>query len=110
MSLPRRLPPVEPDSNLLALFDQPDRIPRTVRRQADFFVFFARTVFPLLESYRERLATVYTANNGRPAWDPVGLLGVLGLQFVLRVADWSAATVCAKPVIVALPRSDCRTT
>ena len=91
MSLPRRLPPVDPDSKLLALFDEPDRIPRAVRRQADFFVFFARTVFPLLESYRERLATVYTANNGRPAWDPVRLLGVLVLQFVLRVADRQAA-------------------
>jgi transposase len=91
MSLPRRLPPSEPDPNLLALFNQPERIPRTVRRQAEFFVFFARTVFPLLETYRERLAAVYTADNGRPAWDPVRLLGVLVLQFVLRVADRQAA-------------------
>ena len=91
MSLPRRLPPSAPDPNLLALFEQPDRIPRAVRRQAEFFVFFAWTVFPLLETYRERLATVYTADNGRPAWDPVRLLGVLVLQFVLRVADRQAA-------------------
>jgi transposase len=91
MSLPRRLPPAEPDPDLLALFDQPERIPRAVRRQADFFVFFAQTVFPLLESYRERLARVYTVDNGRPAWDPVRLLGVLVLQFVLRVADREAA-------------------
>jgi len=91
MSLPRHLPPAEPDPDLLALFDQPDRIPRAVRRQAEFFVFFARTVFPLLETYRERLAGVYTVDNGRPAWDPVRLLGVLVLQFVLRVADRQAA-------------------
>jgi transposase len=91
MSLPRHLPPAEPDPDLLALFDQLDRIPRAVRRQADFFVFFARTVFPLLETYRERLAGVYTVDNGRPAWDPVRLLGVLVLQFVLRVADRQAA-------------------
>jgi hypothetical protein len=85
MSLPRHLPPAAPDQDLLALFDQPERIPRAVRRQADFFVFFAGTVFPLLERYRERLAAVYTPDNGRPAWDPVRLLGVLVLQFVLRV-------------------------
>jgi transposase len=91
MSLPRHLPPAAPDQDLLALFDQPERIPRAVRRQADFFVFFAGTVFPLLERYRERLAAVYTPDNGRPAWDPVRLLGVLVLQFVLRVADRQAA-------------------
>jgi len=91
MSLPRHLPPAAPDRDLLALFDQPERIPRAVRRQADFFVFFAGTVFPLLERYRERLAAVYTPDNGRPAWDPVRLLGVLVLQFVLRVADRQAA-------------------
>ena len=91
MSLPRRLPPAEPDPQVLALFEPSDRLPRAVRRQAEFFVFFAQTVFPLLEGYRERLATVYTADNGRPAWDPVRFLGVLILQFVLRVADRQAA-------------------
>jgi len=91
MSLPRRLPPAEPEPELLALFQQPDRIPRAVRRQAEFFVFFAHTIFPVLESYRDRLATVYCADNGRPAWDPVRLLGVLVLQFVLRMPDRQAA-------------------
>jgi transposase len=75
----------------MALFNQPDRVPKAVRRQAEFFMFFARTVFPLLEHYRERLAVVYTPENGRPAWDPVRLLAVLVLQFVLRVADRQAA-------------------
>ena len=91
MSLPRSLPPVDPDPALMALFDHPERIPKAVRRQAEFFLFFARTVFPLLEHYRERLAAVYTPDNGRPAWDPVRLLGVLVLQFVLRMPDRQAA-------------------
>jgi len=91
MSLPRRLPPTEPEPELLALFQQPDRIPRAVRRQAEFFVFFAHTIFPLLETYRERLAPLYCADNGRPAWDPVRLLAALILQFVLRVTDRQAA-------------------
>ncbi len=91
MSLPRLLPPDEPDPTLAALFIQSEHIPKAVRRQAEFFLFFARTVFPLLEQYRERLNAVYTLNNGRPAWDPVRLLGVLVLQFVLRVADRQAA-------------------
>ena len=91
MSHPRRLPRVEPDPELLAMFEQLDRIPVAVRRQAEFFIFFADTIFPLLETYRERLAPLYCANNGRPAWDPVRLLAVLILQFVLRVTDRQAA-------------------
>ena len=87
MSLPRHLPPAEPPPELSALFEQPDRIPAAVRRQADFFVFFAREIFPLLESYRSRLAPLYCPDNGRPAWEPVRLLGVLILQYVLRPAD-----------------------
>lgn len=77
MSLPRHLPPGEPDADLLARFTQRDGIPQAVRRQAEFFIFFAQTIFPLLESYRGRFETVYTVDNGRPAWDPVRLLGVL---------------------------------
>ncbi len=51
MSLPRRLPPSEPDATLVALFTQPERIPKAVRRQADFFLFFA-----LIEGAQEGLA------------------------------------------------------
>ena len=91
MSLPRYLPPIDPEPALLALFTQPERIPKAVRWQAEFFLFFAQTVFPLLEHYRDRLAAIYTPNNGRPAWDPVRLLGVMILQFVLRVPDRQAA-------------------
>ena len=91
MSLPRRLPAIEPDAALLALFEHPQCIPLAVRRAADFFIFFARTIFPLLESYRERLSPLYCVDNGRPAWDPVRFLGVLVLQFVLRLPDRQAA-------------------
>jgi transposase len=91
MSLPRRLPTAEPDPELLAVFESPGRVPEAVRRQAGFFVFFACTVFPLLEAYRERLAPLYCPANGRPAWDPVRLLGVLILQFALRTPDRQAA-------------------
>lgn len=91
MSLPRRLPPDEPDPTLLALFEQPKRIPMTVRRKAEFYLFFARTIFPMLETYRDRLSPLYCEDNGRPAWDPVRFLGVLILQFVMRVPDQQAA-------------------
>ena len=91
MSLPRHLPPVEPDPALLALFERPERVPLAVRRQVEFFAFFARTIFPMLETYRDRLRPLYCADNGRPAWDPVRLLGVLVLQFVLRLPDRQAA-------------------
>jgi transposase len=91
MSLPRSIPPAEPDPALVTMFQQPEGPPKAVRKQAEFFLFFAQTVFPLLERYRERLAAVYTADNGRPAWDPVRLLGVTVLQFVERVADRRAA-------------------
>jgi transposase len=91
MSLPRRTPPAEPDPGLLTLFERPDRIPKTVRRQAEFYIFFARTIYPLLEAYRDRLRPLYCVDNGRPAWDPVRLLGVLVLQFVMRAPDRQAA-------------------
>jgi len=91
MSLPRHLPPADPQPELLALFTASDGIPAAVRKQADFFVFFARTIFVLLESYRIRLNPLYCEDNGRPAWDPVRLLGVLILQFVLHLTDRQAA-------------------
>ena len=91
MSLPRCLPPVEADPALVSLFKQHKRIPLAVRRQADFFVFFASTIFPILENHRDRLGALYCTDNGRPAWDPVRLVGVLVLQFVLKVTDRKAA-------------------
>jgi len=91
ISLPRSLPPVEPDPELLARFGRPDGVPVAIRRRADFFEFFAQTIFPLLENYRARLEPLYCRDNGRPAYDPVRLLGVLVLQFVQRAPDRQAA-------------------
>ena len=91
MSLPRQLPPADPEPTVLARFEQLAHIPLAVQRRAAFFVFFACTIFPLLETYRARLAPLYCPDNGRPAWDPVRLLGVLILQFVLRAGDQQAA-------------------
>lgn len=91
MSLPRVLPPVEANSGLLALFERPEQIPAAVRRLANFFVCFASTIFPMLETYRSRLEALYCKDNGRPAWDPVRLLGVLILQYVMRTTDSQTA-------------------
>ena len=91
MSLPRQLPPPQLEAELAARFESSPGVPREVRRQAEFFVFFARTIFPLLETFRGRLEQLYCRDNGRPAWDPVRLLGVLILQFVLRWGDQQAA-------------------
>lgn len=91
MSLPRSLPPGVPDPAMLSVLAQLERIPLAVRRQFDFFTFFANTIFPILETYRSRLQPLYCKDDGRPAWDPVRLLGVLVLQFVTRQADRQAA-------------------
>ena len=55
MSLPQRRPAARLEPRLAARLESPPGVPREIRRQAEFFVFFARTVFPLLETYRERL-------------------------------------------------------
>lgn len=97
--MPRQLPSASPDPTLLRLFEQPDQVPLAVRRQADFFLFFARTIFPLLEQYRDRLHALYCANNGRPASDPVRLLAVLILQFVLRVPPPGCRNRAVRPTL-----------
>ncbi|HBA82822.1 MAG TPA: hypothetical protein DCZ95_01890 [Verrucomicrobia bacterium] len=91
MSISRQRPPTQPNAQVLALFKQKGRVPLAVRRQAEFFIFFAHTIFPWLEQYRDRLEAAYCPGNGRPAWDPVRLLGVLVMQFVLRTSDRQAA-------------------
>jgi transposase len=87
VSLPRRRPPAEPEPELVDLFENPDGVPLAVQRQADFFVFFSREAFPVLEAQRGRLAALYCPGKGRPAWDPVRLLGAVILQCVLRMTD-----------------------
>jgi len=45
------------------------------------YQLFAQKVWPVLVGCREQLAECYTPENGRPALEPVVLLGVLILQF-----------------------------
>jgi transposase len=54
------------------------------------FLLFAQKVWPVLVGCREPLAECYTPDNGRPAVEPVVLLGVLILQFLERVPDRQA--------------------
>jgi len=91
MSLHRPIPRMGPDPRLLALVNERPDVSVAVRQRAAFFVFFAQTVYPQLEEQRAALNALYCSTNGRPADDPVVLLGVLLLQFVERVPDRQAA-------------------
>jgi Transposase domain (DUF772) len=52
--------------------------------------FLREKVWPVLVGCREQLAECYSPDNGRPAVEPVVLLGVLILQFLERVPDRQA--------------------
>ena len=54
------------------------------------FRLFAEKVWPLLAQARPDLETMYCADNGRPAAEPVVLAGVCLLQFLERVPDRAA--------------------
>jgi transposase len=90
MSLPALADP-GPDPVLLAQFAERAGVPKAVRQRADFFMFFAQTVYPRLTQYRRALTPLYDPHNGRPALEPIRLLGVLMLQFVERLPDRQAA-------------------
>ncbi len=90
MSLPALADP-GPEGALLPQFAAPAGVPKAVRRRAEFFVFFAETVFPRLAQYRPLLAPLYHPRDGRPALEPIRLLGVLILQFAERLPDRQAA-------------------
>ncbi len=67
-------------SNLLGTqFDPQDR-----------FRIFAERIYPLLLRARPVLAGCYCADNGRPAVEPVVLMGISLLQFMERESDRSA--------------------
>ena len=89
MSLPTRLD-VELDPALLARFAATAGVPKAVRQRAEFFVFFAETVYPQLAQYRPALARLYHPVDGRPAAEPIRLLAVLILQIVERLPDRQA--------------------
>lgn len=66
-------------------------VPKVVRQRAEFFVFFAETIYPRLAHYRPVLARLYHPDDGRAAREPVQLLAVLMLQIVERLPDRQAA-------------------
>jgi transposase len=51
---------------------------------------FAQEIYPLWVQSRPKLEACYCQNNGRPAVEPVWLLGVSVRQFLERVADRQA--------------------
>lgn len=63
-----------------ALFDPDDR-----------YRIFRESVMPQLWDVRDKLAELYCENNGRPATEPVLLLGVTLLQFMEKAPDRKAA-------------------
>ena len=79
------------DPQLQALFAPNATVPRRVRERASFFVFFARTIYPQLATHRAELEQMYTADNGRPPYDPVRLLAAQLLQTSARTGDQQAA-------------------
>jgi transposase len=56
----------------------------------DRYRIFAERVYPVLVKARERLAACYCQDNGRPATEPVVVLGVSVLQFMERLPDRQA--------------------
>lgn len=56
----------------------------------DRFAIFARIIYPLLAKARARIAAAYCAENGRPAIEPVLLMGVSLLQFLEGAPDRQA--------------------
>lgn len=61
-----------------------------VFEEDDRYRLFAQKVYPLLVEARAKLESCYCENNGRPAVEPVLLLGVSLLQFLERVPDRQA--------------------
>lgn len=89
MSLPALANP-GPDPELLAQLSAPTGVPKAVRQRAAFFVFFAEKAYPRLALFRPALMPLYHSHAGRPAVEPIRLLGVLMLQFVERFPDRQA--------------------
>ena len=56
----------------------------------DRYRLFAEKVYPVLMRVRERLEGCYCVDNGRPAKEPVVVLGVSLLQFMERLPDRQA--------------------
>ena len=59
------------------------------------YQLFAQIIWPQLVAARPELAAMYCADNGRPAVEPVMMLGVSLLQFLDRVPDRAAMELLA---------------
>lgn len=81
------------DSRILDLFANPE-IPAILRERMGFYSFFAEQVYPRLAGLLPELSTMYCQTNGRPAENPIRLLGVLVLQFMTRQPDRQATDSC----------------
>lgn len=90
MALPSLAEP-GPDPALLARLSGATGVPKAVQRRADFFVFFAQSVYPLLEGHRSKLEGLYKPDAGRPAAEPVRMLAITILQYAERLPDRQAA-------------------
>ena len=72
-----------------ALFSIPSRTD-LLFGPADRYRLFAAKIYPLLVSARAQLETLYCLDNGRPAVEPVLLLGVSLLQYLEGMPDRQA--------------------
>src|ERR1017187_1709703 len=80
------LPDFSSQIELLGLHIQRDKL----FEAQDRYRLFAEKVYPVLIKARERLESCYCADNGRPAKEPVLVLGVSLLQFMERLPDRQA--------------------
>lgn len=61
---------------------------------AERFSFFAERILPELIKRRPDLEKMYCSDNGRPAEEPVRMMGATILQFMERMPDRQAAEAC----------------
>ena len=80
------LPVFDPQTHLFGLQARSS----DVFSETDRYRLFAQEIYPLLVQSRPKLEACYCQNNGRPAVEPVLLLGVSVLQFLERVPDRQA--------------------
>ena len=83
----------EVDQAILDLVARRD-MPALLRERAGVYAFFAEQAYPRLAGLLPDLEAMYCEENGRPAENPVRLLGVLILQFLTRLPDRQAADAC----------------
>jgi transposase len=73
------------------LFGSLASVGATLFAEGDRFKLFAQKIWPHLAAARPALAECYRADNGRPALEPVVMLGVAIFQFLERTPDRQTA-------------------